>query len=543
MKVAIAQIGTDPGNFTNNKSKILDYIERAKKLGAELVVFPEGALQGYAHLDLILKKDFLVEVKRHLAELAQMVEGITAVIGFVDQEVNELGPNDKPVLYNSLAIISDRKIKAIIDKTLLPEYDIFSEARYFTKGKRNSILQLSSTAIGLGICEDLWSEGYKQNIYEEHIKNKASLLVNASASPYNLGKDRERYDLISNITVKNSLPFIYANLVGSYDGYDGEVVFDGRSMVFNKHGKLCAMAKSFEEDLIIADIDSAKEIEFQEIEDDIELTKALILGIREYFRRTNLKTAYIGLSGGIDSALVVALCVMALGRDNVVAVTMPSHITSSETLNDSHLLAKNFGIRIDERSIKNEYLAWLNDFKEKFKIEPESLTKQNKQARIRGSILMEYTNQDRKGLVVSTGNKTELALGYCTLYGDMCGGLSAISDLSKERVYLLAKYINKYFKSEVIPKTIIDRIPTAELEEGQTDRANLPADYDIISPLVDDVVERELSLEDLYKKYNQQIVDRTIRLININEFKRRQATPGIRVTKKAFGIGRRVPIA
>ena len=348
--------------------------------------------------------------------------------------------------------------------------------------------------------------------------------------------------MIQRIIGGTDVPFIYANLVGAFDGYDGEVVFDGRSLVFGRDGAVIAAGAAFAEDLVVADVSSAAPIEVPAEDESREICEALVLGIREYFRRTGFHRAYIGLSGGVDSALVAALAVRALGRENVIGVTMPSHITSDETKSDALLLAKNLGIRCDIRPIVAEYAAWETEARRALGREPRSITKQNKQARIRGSILMEYTNEDCKGLVISTGNKTELAAGYCTLYGDMAGGFAAISDLSKARVYAVARWINSEAGTDIIPASILTRVPTAELEHGQTDAANLPADYDVLSPLIDAIVDDQCSYEELCRSYPQDVVEKTLRLVHLNEFKRRQAAPGIRVTKRAFGIGRRFPI-
>lgn len=543
MRVAVAQIGTDPGAFKANSAHVRDYINQARQAGVQLIVFPEGCIPGYAHLDLVFERNFARASRAAVAELAADCTDITAVIGFIDYAENQQGPAGKPLLYNSAAVLSAGKIQAIRDKTLLPEYDIFSEYRYFTPGQRTGLVDIGGYQTGIGICEDLWSSGYNTKVYPKLLSQGANLLINISASPFHIDKAQQRYDLVQQIINGKPAAFIYANLVGSYDGYDGEIVFDGQSMIWNSRGQLCAVASGFQEQLLIADLHSSSEISWRPAPAAEQLYQALILGIREYFRRCGFERAYIGISGGIDSALVAALVVVALGSDKVIGVTMPSEITSSETLSDSLELAKRLGMRIDQRPIKSEYQSWFQAFRESFNRDPGRMTKQNKQARIRGSILMEYSNEDTSGIVVSTGNKTELALGYCTLYGDMCGGFAAISDVSKERVYLLSRYINQLHGRELIPQSIIDRTPTAELEPGQTDAANLPADYDIISPLVDALIDQQIPQEELYGRYSKTIVDQTARLIRVNEFKRRQAAPGIRVTSRAFGIGRRIPIA
>ncbi len=542
MKIAVAQIATDPGKIRENAEKIKDYVQQARAAGAELVVFPELSLPGYGHMDLVLQKAFTDAVRNALYKIAEVSDGITVVVGFVDRDDTAVGPGRKPVLYNSAALLRDGALRAVIDKTLLPTYDIFSELRYFTPGRRQGIVEVGGRRLGIGICEDLWDEGYGIRVYPALADQHPDLLINISASPFAVGKLHERKALIQRAMNGSGVPFVYANLVGCFDGYDGEIAFDGRSLMINSAGQLAALGKAFEEELLLLDTEAAPAVQVPPENPSQELHGALVLGIREYFRRTSFERAYIGLSGGIDSALVAALAAEALGSDNVIGVTMPSHITSSETRADALRLAENLNIRCDVRPIGGEYKAWEDDFRQALGREPRPITKQNKQARIRGSILMEYTNEDPKGLVISTGNKTELACGYCTLYGDMAGGFAAISDLSKARVYQVAEYINSSAGMEIIPASIIKRIPTAELEHGQTDAANLPADYDVLSPLVDAIIDEQCPYDELCRRYGTDVVDRTLRLVHANEFKRRQAAPGIRVTNKAFGIGRRFPI-
>jgi len=542
MRVAIAQITTDPGRIQHNTDKIIRHIQRARGEGARLVVFPELAIPGYGHMDLAWQESYIHENKMALQRIAEEAQGITAIVGFIDQDPDLTAPGGRPVLYNSSAVVEDGNIIAVRDKVLLPSYNIFYEDRYFSPGKRRGTFEAAGKTMGLGICEDLWDEGYDEKIYPGLISDGAEMLLNLSASPFHVGKFLERQQQIEKVLGGQKLPFIYSNLVGSFDGYYGEVVFDGRSMVFDSQGKLGGVAGAFQEDLFLFDMHEPGSLVLPDVKELPELHDALVLGIREYFRRCGFEKAYIGLSGGIDSALVAALAVEALGKENVIGVTMPSHITSGETKSDAYKLAANLGIECEERPIRSEYKAWIQDFRARYGQEPESITKQNKQARIRGNTLMEKTNEDRSGLVISTGNKTELALGYCTLYGDMAGGFAAISDVSKERVYALARYINQKAGQDIIPTTTIERPPTAELEEGQTDENSLPAGYDVLSPLVDDIVDRELPREELYQKYKPEVVDKVLRMIKINEYKRRQAAPGIRVTPRAFGIGRRFPI-
>ena len=543
MKIALAQISTRPGKIEENTAKIVSYIEQASAAGAELVVFPELAIPGYAIMDLAFSTSYIAENKNALDKIVAASKNIAVIVGFIDFDPTKKRAGNRPALYNCAAVIENGKLIGVQDKTLLPNYDIFFEDRYFSTARDTKVFKVKGETLGVQICEDLWDEDYPVKVTENLLKLKAEIIINISASPFNTGKLQERYRVISKLAQTHKTCFVYTNLVGSFDGFDGETVFDGQSLVLNKDADIIAQAQAFREELLVLDLSKAEKRALTPSSPEGEIHDALILGIRDFFGRLGVKKAYLGLSGGIDSAVVAALASEALGKENVIALTMPSHITSGETLNDAKKLAHNFGISLLERPIVSEYQAWLKEFTESNGQEPSKLTRQNKQARIRGSMLMAYSNHNADGLVLSTGNKTELALGYCTLYGDMCGALAVISDLSKVRVYALARYINEKNQQELIPQTTIDRIPTAELEENQTDRANLPADYPVISPLVESIIEENYSLAELEAKYGAEIVQKTIKLINQNEFKRRQAAPGIRITKRAFGIGRRIPMA
>lgn len=542
MKFVISQITTDPGQIESNKNKIIREITRARESKIELVIFPELALPGYGILDLAFSENYIRHNLQALQEIASYTREIAVVLGFIELDNKNRRPTNRPSLYNSAAFIKNGIVDSIHRKTLLPDYDIFFENRYFTSGKDRTVVQLNGETLGIQICEDLWDSGYNTKVTEDLVKLGANTIINISASPFNCGKLKERENLIKAAISKFRINFLYANSVGSFDGFEGEVVFDGNSRAYGANGQLIAAGCAFNEDFISGDTSSFEIKTANELSEAEEVIQALILGIREYFRRLNLKHAYIGLSGGIDSALVAWLAREALGNQNVTTVTMPSHITSSETLNDAEKLAANLGLKCIKRPIISEYEAWEKEFIKINGKPPISITRQNKQARLRGSILMEYTNETPASIVISTGNKTELALGYCTLYGDMCGGLAAISDLSKTRVYLLANTINERAGYELIPNSIINRIPSAELEVGQEDRHNLPADYPILSPLVDELIENSTPFEDLASHYPAEVIEKTWKLICNNEFKRRQAAPGIRVTRQAFGIGRRIPM-
>lgn len=543
-KVAVAQINSKVGDIKANVAKIKDYITNASKQGCEMLVFPEATITGYVCQDLFYDISFVKNNLIALEEIASFSDKfkeIIIILGFIDIDDSKLGRGGKARLYNCGAVINDGKVLSKVKKRLLPSYDIFDERRYFETGDSSKCVTVKGIKIGLGVCEDLWAKDYEPQVYQELISEKPDILVNISASPFYYGKLTDRLKQIEFAVGIPNIPFIYSNLVGGFDGYDGEVLFDGRSLIYNSVNKIVAVGDLFKEQLVVSDLSKDSEKEIKKVIID-EMYEALIFGVKEYFARCGLKKAIVGLSGGIDSALVVSLCAFALGEENVIGVTMPSHITSNETKNDALSLAENLGIKCDIRPIVSEYNAWIEEFKKLHSEEPKSLTKQNKQARIRGSILMEYANQIPESLVITAGNKTEIALGYCTLYGDMCGGLALISDVNKHEVYELSRYINKKFNKEIIPHTTIERAPTAELEEGQTDAKNLPADYDIISPLVEELIINRKDFNELSKKYDPEIIKATDKLISIYEFKRRQAAPGVRISKKSFGIGRRVPI-
>lgn len=555
MKIAIAQITTDPGQIEANEKKILEAIAAARAQGADLVVFPELTVPGYGVMDLCFNESFINDNLAALQRIAGATTGIAAIVGFIDRDTNARRPGGRPALYNSAALLSDGAILGIQDKTLLPTYDIFFEERYFLPARGQKLFALRDERVGIQICEDLWETEYAVRATSELIALKPSIIVNISASPFHSGKLTERLQQVTRLYPAFGGTFIYTNLVGSFDGYEGEIVFDGRSLVIGPDGNLQTQGAPFAEDLVIfktvpppgtlrvpTDLPPSTPTALPQLTPEEEIHDALALGIREYLRRQKLTRVYVGLSGGVDSAVVAALAVTALGANRVTGVTMPSHITGSDTKSDAVLVAKNLGIPCHERPIIAEYEAWQREFRRAVGREPQELTIQNKQARIRGAILMEYSNEDRGAVVLATGNKTELAVGYCTLYGDMCGALAVIGDVSKLRVYDLARHINRRAGREIVPKSIIDRIPTAELASGQTDRDNLPADYPILSPLVDEIIEDQPSLEILAQRYPRDVVERTLRLIHANEFKRRQAAPAIRVTKRAFGVGRRVPM-
>lgn len=543
MRIAIAQISTDPGNITSNSKKIINYIKKARTAKADIIIFPELAIPGYMSLDLMLHEKFIQQNLKALEKIAKYTENILIVVGFIDQDKGKIGPDGTPIRYNSAAIIRNQKIITVQDKTLLPNYDVFFENRYFAQGRGQKLIRFQAVKLGVQICEDLWDENYPIKVSEDLVKKGADILINISGSPFYIGKRFDRERLIEKVSKNYHVPFIYVNTIGVQDGYDGELIFDGQSMIFNKSGQLVYLARQFEEELFYIKSDdllkNTKKLKMPVYNPAEELYRGLILAIQQYFLRTNFTKAFIGLSGGIDSAVVAVLAIQALGKGNVTGVYMPSPFSSKDSLNDSLDLAKKLGINLEVISIENLYDIFLDTLKEQFNKLPFDATEENIQARIRGMILMAHANKFG-GLVISTANKTETALGYTTLYGDMCGAIAPIADVSKLRVYDLALYINK--EQKVVPETIITKIPTAELRENQTDETSLGAPYKIISPLVDELIEGLVAQKDLFKKYPKNVVKHIISLINKNEYKRRQAAPAVKVTKKAFGLGRRIPI-
>ena len=529
MKIGICQINPTVGAIDKNKQLILDYYDKSIAQGAELVVFPELAVTGYPPQDLLLRDRFLTSAAAALDEIANHTS-VPMILGSTLVENNNL--------FNCSFICENGKILGHYKKILLPTYDVFDEDRYFKSGDKSSIFELKisneSKRIGLQICEDLWDQNYSIDLAESIKDSNADMIINISASPF--GDDRliERSNLIQEKVQKTGLPFIYCNLVGSQD----ELIFDGQSLVYDNEANLIAKAKAFSEDLMIVDFDETNKIKLNVMQREKALYSALSLGVKDYFSKTGHSQAVIGLSGGIDSSLTACIAVKALGKENVHGISMPSKFSSDHSISDAEILAKNIGIDYREipiHSIVESFEALLASDLDKDNI---GVAEENIQSRIRGSILMALSNK-YNWLVLSTGNKTELAMGYCTLYGDMNGGLSVISDLSKEDVYKLSRWINETSKEALIPENSINKSPSAELRPDQVD----PFDYDIVSPLVSALIDNEKSPTELIKNgIDFDLVKNISNRIRINEYKRRQAAPGLRVSTKAFGMGRRVPI-
>ena len=529
MKIGICQINPTVGAINKNKKLILENYDRSVSLGAELVVFPELAITGYPPQDLLLREQFLTNTENALDEIVKcastpMILGSTLV--------------ENSHLFNCSFLCENGKIVGHYKKILLPTYDVFDEDRYFKSGSEPSVFELTisgqSKRIGLQICEDLWDHNYSKDLAESIKETGADIIINISASPFGDDRLTERSKLIKAKAQKTSLPFVYCNMVGSQD----ELIFDGQSLVYGQDGNLIAKGKAFEEDLLIVDLKETNQINLPSMKREESLYKALILGVKDYFSKTGHHQAVIGLSGGIDSSLTACIAVEALGKDNVYGISMPSKFSSDHSINDAERLAGNLGIDFREipiNSIVESFEALMAPDLDKNNI---GVAEENIQSRIRGNILMALSNK-HGWLVLSTGNKTELAMGYCTLYGDMNGGLSVISDLSKEDVYKISKWINTSSGKSIIPENSITKPPSAELRPDQVD----PFDYDIVSPLVSALIDNQKSpFELVMDGADPDLVKNISKRITLNEFKRRQAAPGLRVSSKAFGMGRRVPI-
>ncbi|MDB6026593.1 MAG: nad+ synthetase [Verrucomicrobiales bacterium] len=539
MKVALAQINTTVGDLAGNEGKILAAYQRGLSEGVELVVFPELTTTGYPPRDLVLKKKFVAQNLEMLARLAKATGPTAMLVGFVGS--NEKRPG-KPVT-NNVALLQNGKIVTTRTKSLLPTYDVFDEDRYFEPASENTPVPFAHTSLGLTVCEDIWNDEdfwpdrrYRRNPPVELALAGAKILFNVSASPWHVGKNKTRYEMLSSMAKKTKAPVVFCNLVGG----DDEVIFDGGSMVFNAQGELIAKADVFKEDFIFADTESKTTVPLNLPNDNEKLYRALVLGLRDYFQKCGFKSAVLGLSGGIDSAVTAVLAAAALGSENVRGVSLPSEFSSQHSLDDARILAENLHIQYDVIPIQTVFAATKQELKPIFAGKVEDTTEENIQARIRGVLLMAMSNKFGS-LLLTTGNKSELAVGYCTLYGDMCGGLAVISDVPKTMVYDLAKWINR--DKEIIPLSSIVKPPSAELRPDQCDQDSLPP-YEVLDAILNEYVVNLQSASDIVKLgFDEATVKRIIRMIDINEYKRRQAAPGLKVTSKAFGMGRRFPVA
>ncbi len=541
MKIAIAQINTTIGDFYGNAEKILAYARKAKRRRCDLAIFPELAICGYPPRDLVDREHFTESNLVALDSVARRLpSNLAAMVGFIDHNSSTTG---KP-LYNAVAVLRDGNRVSTHYKSLLPTYDVFDEGRYFEPADRVTPVILNGLKLGVTICEDIWNDKhlwrkrlYHQDPIEKIARENIDLLINISASPFSEKKQELREQILKEIATELKVPVVYANLVGGNDS----LIFDGASFVIGSDGKKLAQAFDFEEDLIVFSVETGVG-DFRPIcAEPIEsIYKALVLGTLDYCRKCGFKSAIVGLSGGIDSALVACIAAEALGPRNVLGVTMPSPFSSKGSTEDSEKLARNLGIGFDTVPISPIYRTYLRCLAPIMKKRQADVTEENLQARIRGTILMAISNKFGH-LVLSTGNKSELAVGYCTLYGDMCGGLAVISDVPKLMVYQLANYINR--EREIIPSPIFSKAPSAELRPNQKDEDSLPP-YRLLDPIIRMYVEENLRRSQIaVQGFDPKLVDKVVRLIHVNEYKRQQAAPGLRVTSRAFGFGRRCPIA
>ena len=568
IRIGLCQINTTVGDIEGNTKKILDHIAVGKKRGADLLVFPEMAVTGYPPEDLLLMPKFIEANLKAVDRIAKATSSITAVVGFVGKDGD---------IFNSAGLLHNGKFIDAYSKIYLPNYGVFDEDRYFQAGKENFIFTLKSTPIGLSICEDLWYPG--DPIRTQALYGGAELIVNISSSPYHTGKSVFREKMISTRASDNVAIVAYCNLVGGQD----ELVFDGGSLIFDQNGDLIIRGKQFEEDLVLTDLDMEavfrmrlhdprirrerstneekilRKIELPDHSPRVkkrpllptrevkplgrlaEIYSALVLGTRDYVRKNGFETVLIGLSGGIDSALTAAVAADALGKKGVVGVTMPSQYSSKGSVEDSELLAKNLGVRLINIPITEIFQAYLKTLSPSFKGLKPNVTEENIQARIRGNILMALSNKFG-WLVLTTGNKSEMSVGYCTLYGDMAGGYAVLKDVPKTLVYELTRFRNKKEGKAIIPKNVFVKPPSAELRPDQKDEDSLPP-YPTLDPILRAYVEEDKGVEDIAKMgFEESMIKEVIHMVDRNEYKRRQTPPGVKITHRALGKDRRLPV-
>ncbi len=544
MKITIAQLNPIIGDITGNVKKITDVLLKCRKDNSDLVIFPELFITGYPPRDLLERSWFIKNIQQAISKIIKISKehlqtGI--IIGTPLPTTKQTGRG----LYNSAMLLYQGKVLIKQNKTLLPTYDVFDEARYFDIAKKINVVPFKDEILGITICEDAWNDEelwpkrfYPFDPIEILAKKGATIFINISASPFHIGKDEVRFRIFQNHAKKHHIPFVFVNQVGGND----ELIFDGRSMFIDKRGNPIVVLPPFIEHVQSIEINRPGVLGLYKPQDDIEsVYESLLLGLRDYILKCGFSNVVIGVSGGIDSAVVCCLAKEAIGSKNVLGVTMPGPFSSRESVEDSKKLAQNLGIKLKEIPISTIYNSYVDSFSKHLKLgEKIDVTLENIQARIRGNILMALSNKFGY-LVLSTGNKSELAVGYCTLYGDMTGGLAVISDVPKTMVYKLARYINR--RKEIIPKEIIEKLPSAELKPDQKDQDTLPP-YDVLDSILYYYIDEGYSLKKILElDFNPKILKWVINAVDKNEYKRRQASPGLKVTPKAFGMGRRMPIA
>jgi len=541
VKIALGQINPTVGDFSGNSANIIAFAQRARSAGARLILFPELSICGYPPRDLVERVSFVQHNHEAAEHIAAETRGIAVICGLVTPAQAETG---KSVL-NSAALLMDGAIKFVQSKMLLPTYDVFDELRNFAPARSQVLFPFCGKQMALTICEDAWNDKhfwprrlYNVDPVESLVKAGGNFVLNISASPFWARKRELRREMLATIARTDRVPVAFVNQVGGNDS----LVFDGASMAFDREGNVIAQGKSFEEDLVFFDSDSLAGEMHQQIEgEEASIYAALVLGTRDYMRKCGFKQAIIGLSGGIDSALTATIAVEAIGAENVIGVGMPGPYSSEGSINDARELASNLGMRFELLRITEIFEGFKDTLKDVFRGRSEDATEENIQSRIRGSLLMALSNK-LGTLVLSTGNKSELGVGYCTLYGDMAGGLAVINDVPKTLVYQLSHYANS--RKPVIPRATIEKPPSAELRADQKDSDSLPP-YEVLDAILEDYVEDAHSAEQIAREraFDLELVKSVIRMVERNEYKRQQAAPGIKISPKAFGYGRRFPIA
>jgi len=539
MKIAFCQINTIIGDLDYNKNKISDGYKKATSANVDLVIFPELALVGYPPRDLVEKAEFRNAVSERINELASQTGETGLLFGAVTEDDDLVGTN----IHNSAVLCYNGKVQFIQPKSLIPNYDVFDEMRYFEPAKEIFVHEFKGEKLGISVCEDIWNDAdywYKRRYHTDPVKELvdkgATILLNISASPYSYGKRKERREMLSILCKQDKLPLAYVCSVGAHT----DLIFDGASMCLNSKGNLTALGKAYEEDFIICDTKSDKEIpDESEGTFEEEVLSALIFGVKEYCSKLNFKKIVVGLSGGMDSALVTYIAVQAIGEENVHVIMMPSEYSSEGSVTDSEKLISKLGISSNNVSIQPVVDKTLELISSTFKNNLDNITKENLQARVRGIYLMAFSNNENY-LLLTTGNKSEMSVGYCTLYGDMCGGLAVLADIYKSDVYRIANYINR--NEEIIPQVIIDKAPSAELSPNQKDQDFLPR-YELLDKILKMYLEENKEFNEISEVIgDKKLVEKMLRLVDINEFKRKQAAPALKVSRKAFGYGRRFPI-
>jgi NAD+ synthase/NAD+ synthase (glutamine-hydrolysing) len=544
MKISLLQLNPIVGDLQGNAKKIITSVKEAEKQCPDVIVTSELALIGYPPRDLLLVKQFVSKSWETLKTIAsELNDSPPIIIGLAEPNTTDVG---RP-LYNIAALIHKRKIQQCFRKTLLPTYDVFDEDRYFEPSFGPKILYLKDKVIGISICEDIWNDRdfwnrqrYQVDPIKDLVKSGAELIINISSSPFTVGKQQLREKMLASIARKYTISLVYVNQIGGND----DLIFDGRSCVFNSQGKMIARALAFNEDVITVDLtdSSSNRIEKDDFTPESEIWRALVLGTRDYVHKTGFKSVLLGLSGGIDSALVAAIASEAVGKENVLGVLMPSPYSSKGSVDDSLKLVENLGIRSTTLPITQIMDAYDMVLRHEFSGYPKDITEENLQARIRAVLLMAMSNKFGS-LLLTTGNKSEVSVGYCTLYGDMCGAIGVISDVPKIMVYRIARWLNARGNGSIIPDSILTKSPSAELRPGQTDQDSLPP-YDLLDQILYHHIELHESPDEIIAKgFPAETTYKILHLVKIAEFKRKQAAPGFKVTDQAFGTGWRMPIA